>query len=118
MIYICSVTLAYYNQRTFNNFGLYAANYVTGPQMSYRAALQMSKQDIKLLDDQSMYDIFQDSIRGGYCCVNKRRVECNNVDMGNKFNSKICSSTFLILDFNGLYAWCLTESLHMITSVI
>ena len=100
-----------YNHRIFNDFGLYAANYVTGPQMCYRAALKMSKQDIKLLEDQSMYDIFQDSIRGGYCCVNKRRMKCNNVDMGDKFNSKISSSTFLMLDFNGLYAWCLTEML-------
>ena len=100
-----------YNNRIFNDFGLYPANYTTGPQLSYRCALKMAKQDIKLLEDQSMYDVFNQGIIGGFCCVNKRHVVCNNVDLGENYDPNKPSETFAMLDFNNLYGDCLTDNL-------
>ena len=58
-----------------------------------------------------MYETFVNSIRGGFCCVNKRRVVCNNIDMGEKFDTSKKSSTFVMGDFNSLYAGCLVENM-------
>ena len=82
-----------------------------GPSLAYKCALKMANQNIKLLDDQSMYDTFNQGIIGGFCCVNKRHVVCNNVDMGRAYNSNIPSETFYKLDFNNLYGECLTDNL-------
>lgn len=79
--------------------------------MSYCAALKKSETDIKLLEDMSIYESFHNSIKGGYCCVNQRKITCNNIDMNTKYDRSKPSSTFLFMDFNGLYAECLQDNM-------
>ena len=100
-----------FNKRIYEDFGLYPGNFCTGPALTFIAGLKKSQTDIKMLDDFSMYEIFSNSIRGGFCCVNQRRVKCNNIDMGEKYDPNKPSSTFVMLDFNSLYAECLSQNL-------
>ena len=101
-----------FNTRVFNDFKIYPANHITGPGLSFRAAMKSSKTDIELMDDMSMYSIFYNSIRGGYCAVNKRHIKCNNSDLGPEYYKKDEPSTLAIFpDFNALYGWCLKQPL-------
>ena len=98
-----------YNQETFKTFGLHASNFISGPALSFAAGLKESKTDIHLLTDQSMYTLFSNSIRGGYCATNVRYCKANNVDMGSDFDPSKPSSSILFLDWNGLYSECLSQ---------
>ena len=84
---LCDVSMladvfADFNKEIHRGFGVHVSNFVSGPALSMRAGLKQSETDIELLSDNSMYEIFQNSIRGGYCAVNKRHVRSNNYEMG------------------------------------
>ena len=100
-----------FNKHIYEAFGIYATNFISGPALSFRIGLKLSETDIQLLSKFSMYEIFTNAIRGGYCCVNKRYIHCNNVDMGKDFDPTKKSSTAIMIDFNSLYAECLTENM-------
>ena len=100
-----------YNKLTFESFGLHASNFISGPALSLAAGLKVGKTDIELLSDESMYEIFSNSIRGGFCATNKRHVKANNKDMGDLFDSSKISSLLMFLDWNALYSQCLTQCL-------
>ena len=100
-----------FNARIYEDFQVYPSNYTTGPSLFYAAAMRKSGVDIKLLDDLSMYETFHNSIRGGFTAVNKRHIVTNNIELGEKFDPTIPSSTLLMGDFNSLYAGILRE--HM-----
>ena len=76
-----------------------------------RAGLKKSGTDIELLSDYSMYSLWQSSVRGGYCAVNRRYSRANNVEMGNDFNPNEISRILSFLDFNNLYGECLRQKM-------
>ena len=85
---------------------------MTGAGLSLRAGVKSSETDIELLNDMSMYNIFHNSIRGGYCAVNIRHTRCNNVDIGPDYYDEDRESSIAIFpDCNGLYSWCLKQPL-------
>ena len=113
---MCDVSMladvfADFNIEIFDAFGIHVANFVSGSSLSMRAGLKQSKTDIELLSDYSMYETFQNSIRGGYCAVNKRYARANNYEMGSDFKPNKKSSIIYYLDFNNLYGGCLTQKM-------
>ena len=100
-----------FNNIIFKDFGLYAANFLSAPGLSFRAALKHSGTDIRLLEDFSMFELYNQSIRGGFTCVNRRQIKCNNIDMGDSYDPSKPDSTAIMIDFNSLYAECLSEPL-------
>ena len=99
-----------YNHEIFNAFGLHASNFISGPALSMATGLKKSKTDIELLSDESMYEIFQNSIKGGFCAVNQRYARANNVDMSS-YDGDSETSMLFFKDFNSLYGECLTEKM-------
>ena len=99
-----------YNNEIFNTFGLHPSNFISGPALSFAAGLKQSKTDIELLYDESMYEIFQNTIRGGFCAVNQRHARANNVDMSS-YDENSNTSMIFFKDFNSLYGECLTEKM-------
>ena len=101
-----------FNKQVFDNFKVYPSNHMNGAALSFRAGIKSSETNIELLSDMSMYDVFHNSVRGGYCAVNIRHSRCNNVDLGPKYYDKNKESSIAIFpDFNGLYSWCLKQPL-------
>ena len=82
---------------------------MTGPGFVYRAALQMSKTDVELIDNIEMFSFFEDCIRGGYVGLTKRLVECNMIDQPNYDENKI-DKAILNLDWNAMYAELLEKN--------
>ena len=99
-----------YNKLTFESFGLHASNFISGPSLSFAAGLKVGKTDIELLTDESKYEIFNNSIRGGFCGTNQRHAQANNIDMDG-FDPSKPSSSLMFLDWNALYSECLTQSM-------
>ena len=100
-----------FNIEIFRAFGIHVANFVSGSSLSMRAGLKHSKTDIELLSDYSMYEIFHNSIRGGYCAVNRRYARANNCEMGDDFIKNLISTMIFYLDFNNLYGACLRQKM-------
>ena len=90
---------AYFNKEIDRGFGVHVSNFVSGPALSMRAGLKQSETDIELLSDYSMYEIFQNSICGGYCAVNKRYARYNNYEMGHDYAPDKTSSMMFFSRF-------------------
>ena len=102
-------TLSDFSKEIFKGFGIHITNFISGPSLSMRAGLKASKTNIECLSKVSIYEIFQNSIRGGFCSVNKRHARANHSDMGSDYDPNIQASMLMFIDFNNLYGECLTQ---------
>ena len=94
---------------TKDKFDVYPSNYITGPGMSYGAALKMGRTMLEKLSFADIYEIFESLLRGGYCGVSKRLITANNIDMGSLYNRSQTNSHILILDWSQLYSCLLKD---------
>ena len=101
----------WFTETMIKDFELNPANFLTGPSFVMKAALKLGKTDIELIDDMELYNTWEGLLRGGFCNVNQRLVNCNNVDMGHLYNDKDPDVFFMFIDFNSLYAEALTKPL-------
>ena len=83
-------------------FNIYPANYLTGPSMAISIAMAMGKTDIGLIDEPSIYKVFQRSIRGGFCGLSSRLLETNNIEIPSYDPTKPDRHA-VVVDANGLY---------------
>ena len=51
----------------------------TLPGFSWQSMLKMTKIELELISDSSMYLFLMDTIRGGICQVNKKHVKADNI---------------------------------------
>ena len=81
------------------------ANFITLPQFTFAAAFKNVKCD--LLQDEDMYEFFEDGIRGGMSFVNTHYVKADNPETGNPNGSTYIS----YWDENNLYGNALRQLL-------
>ena len=67
------------------------------------AALKHSGEELDLISDPNLYEMFEKSITGGFVTVVKRRAYANNIHLPN-YDPSLVNTFILLLDFNGLYA--------------
>lgn len=77
---------------------------------AWDSALYASKQELELLVDQTMYNMFEVGIRGGVSIIAKRYAKANNRYMASYKPSKP-SKYILFIDKNNLYGEALTQHL-------
>ena len=100
---------SWFSNVTKEKFGVYPSNYITGPAMSYAAALKMGETELEKLTDAQMYSDFETLLRGGFCGVSKRVIRANNVEMGELYNPSLSDILILILDWSQLYSCLLKD---------
>ena len=100
---------SWFSKVTKEKFDVYPSNYITGPAMSYAAALKMGKTELEKLVNPQMYSHMESLLRGGFCGVSKRLIRANNIEMGELYNPSLIDSIILILDWSQLYSCLLKE---------
>ena len=87
-------------------------NYITSSSLYYDASLKVSNQELDLVHDPEMYELFEKSILGGFCSVVCREETANNIHMkGYDARPETEDSYILFPDFNSLYPGVMKEKL-------
>ena len=74
---LCDVWCSY-QKSCLKEFGLEPARFVGAPSLSYTAALKTTRKKLELIQDVSLYNLFENNIVGGISQVNHRYVRANN----------------------------------------
>ena len=69
----------FFKNFTYNTYNLDPRHSYTLPGFSWQSMLKMTKIELELISDSNMYLFLMDTIRGGICQVNKKRVIANNI---------------------------------------
>lgn len=88
-----------FRQLALRQDGLDPVNYVSLPGLSWDSAFKMTGAKLELLQDSTMYELFESSIRGGMCFVNNHRVQRTE------------ATEILYIDANNLYGQALSMKL-------
>ena len=93
-------------------YGIDPCHYYSLPGYTFDAALKFTKINLKLIRDELIYGMIEDSIRGGLSFVGKRYVKANNPFMVD-FDSKKTTTYNLYIDANNLYGSGMCEPLPL-----
>jgi hypothetical protein len=74
-------------------------NFYSIPGLAFASALKMLPRPLDLLQDPTMYEFFENGVRGGMTFVNHHRVTANE------------NTQLLYIDINNLYGWALSQKL-------
>jgi DNA polymerase type B, organellar and viral len=98
-----------FRRTSLEQFQLDPAFFYTLAGFSFAAAFKYTKQEVGLIQDQSMYSLIKSSLRGGICSAITKHSESNNEFLEGGYNpEKGPALTSLFLDFNGLYTFVMT----------
>nr|XP_018906984.1 PREDICTED: uncharacterized protein LOC109036984 [Bemisia tabaci] len=67
-----------FRETCYRNYGLDPVYYVSAPSLTMAAALKDTKQEVELLTDAGLYEIYENGIRGGMSMIPLRHAEANN----------------------------------------
>lgn len=81
-------------------YGLDPCYYLSSPGLSFDAMLKMTRVELDLLSDISMYDFMENGIRGGVCNAIHRHTKVENDN-----------ENIIYIDANNLYGWSMTQVL-------
>ena len=109
-VYLLTDVFEYFRQQCMNEDGLDPTHYVSMPALSFESAFKMTQQEIELLTDANMHEMFERGIRGGMAFANKHCLNANNKYMETYDENKPCT-WLLYIDENNLYGNCLSQSL-------
>ena len=73
--------------------------------------MKMTRCELELLSDPSMFKLVNENLRGGASVITKRYAKANNKYMGEQYKPEEPSSYILYLDANNLYGWAMSEPL-------
>ena len=96
---------------SMNHYGLDPAWYVNAPDLSWDAALKITKVQLELLSDSDMLLMIESGIRGGISTTSHCHVKVNNEYMGAEFDPTKDSKFISYLDANHLYGWAMSKKL-------
>lgn len=96
----------------YNNFKLDPCHYYTAPGLAWDAALKKYDKSIELIDNQNneMYLMVEEGIRGGISFIANRYFEANNKYM-KSYKPDEPNKHILYLDCNNLYGWAMYQKL-------
>ena len=88
------------------------SKYYSTPNLSFDAALKMTKVELDLIHDESIYTTCETGTRGGISVVSKRHSKANNPLLID-FNENERLIYLMYLDMNSLYGFAMMQSLPM-----
>ena len=93
-------------------YQLDAVWHYSAPGLAWNAMLKLTKVELELLTDYTMYLFYEASIRGGYCAASERYIEANNENLSNFDCTKPTNHLFYI-DANNLYGYAMSSPLPL-----
>lgn len=93
-------------------YGLDPAHYVSAPSLSWDSMLKLTKIELELITDSSMYSFIEKGLRGGVAMISKRYAKANNKYM-KEFDPTLPSCYIMYLDANNLYGYAMSQTLPM-----
>ena len=75
----------------------------------YITALRMSRVDLQHITDNDMYNIVENSIRGGISMVTTRHAQANNPPFPATYDASLPKQNLIYLDANNLYGWAISQ---------
>ena len=110
-VYLLADIFEHYRKTCFKTDGLDPTHFFTSPGYSFTAALKQTNEEIELLQDPQMHELFERGIRGGMCFTNKHFIHANNPYMDNDFDPIKPTKWLLYIDENNLYGNALSQRL-------
>ena len=99
-------------QRTCLDFyKLDPLHYYTTPGLAWDAALCMSRVDLKLITDENIYNMVENSIRGGISMISTRHGKSNNPRLSS-YDPELPHQDLVYLDANNLYGFAMSQYLQ------
>ena len=95
-----------------NIYKLDAVWHYSAPGLAWNAMLKLTKVQLELLNDYTMYLFYEASIRGGYCAASERYIMANNENNPNYNSTKPINHLFYI-DANNLYGFAMSSPLPL-----
>ena len=91
-------------QRTCLDFySLDPLHYYTTPGLAWDVALCMSHVELELITDENIYNLIENSIRGGISMISTRYARANNPSFPSTYDDKLPRQDLIYLDANNLY---------------
>ena len=89
-------------------YSLDPLHYYTTPGLAWDAALRMSRVELELITDENIYNLIENSIRGGISMISTRYARANNPSFPSTYDDKLPRQDLIYLDANNLYG-CATS---------
>ena len=93
------------------HYGLDSAWYFNAPGLAWDSALEITKDQLILLNDADMLFMIESGIREGNATTSHRHAKAKKEYMGTEFDSTKESKLISYLDANNLYGWEMSEQL-------
>lgn len=108
-VLLLSDTFEEFRNMTMEHYGIDAAYVFTSPGMSFHAMLRKTGVEIGQIDNQELYMLIQNNIRGGISMIRKRHSKANNKYQKISKHDPSKPTTFITyLDANNLYGWAMS----------
>ena len=92
-------------------YSLDPQHYCTTPGLAWDAALRMSRVELELITDESIYNLIENSIRGPISMISTRYARANNPSFPFTYNDKLPRQDLIYLDANNLYGCAMSQFL-------
>ena len=109
-VYLLTDVFEFFRKQCLKEDGLDPVHFVSMPGLSIESAFKKTNEEIDLLTDPFMYELFERGIRGGMAFTNKHYLTANNTYIASYNKEKPCI-WLLYIDENNLYGNCLRQSL-------
>ena len=100
-----------FRTKCLEDYGLDPAHYYTLPNFSWDAMLLKTGISLQLVQDEEVYKMFEEGLRGGMCQTSLRKADANNKYMGEDYDKSKESSYINYLDANNLYGLAMCQKL-------
>lgn len=110
-VVLLSEVFTSYRNMILKNYNLDPVYFVSSADLSWNCGLLISKAELQLFTDVTMYIFLESQIRGGICLLGKRHSIANNPYIPDTFDPTREHSYILTLDAINLYGKCLSEQL-------
>ena len=103
MMYICNWRSFLRNFEKFRRtcldfYKLDPLHYYTTPGLAWDAALRMSRVDLELITNENIYNMIENSIRGGISMISTRHAKANNPSLASTYDPDLPRQDLIYLD--------------------
>jgi hypothetical protein len=108
---LLAICIVQFGDMLYSIYELEMSHYYSLPGYAWDAMLKSTDIKLQLLTDSVMYMFFEQNIRAGLSYIGDRYFECNNETLGDRFDPNKPVKHLLLVDFNALYSFCLSQPL-------
>ena len=92
-------------------YSLDPLNYYPTPGLAWDAALRMSRVELELNTDENIYNLNENSVRGGMSMISTRYARADNPSFPSTYDDKLPRQDLIYLDANNLYGYAMSQFL-------